>query len=78
MEKEYHQAEKGTEAAEEPRAKKKKNNEQLCHFYYTIGATPIQSAEEGKGEFECSKKESQLHHDENTLVWWKTNQNGFQ
>ena len=47
---------------------------------FLLGATSTQSAEEdnsGKGEFECFKKEAQLHHDENALVWWKTNQERF-
>ena len=44
------------------------------------GATLTQSAEDnnsGRGEFEHFKKEPQLHHDENALLWWKTNQERF-
>ena len=80
MEKECHQAEKATEVAEEPRSKKKKNNEEETAMSFLLGATSTQSTEEdnsGKGEFERFKKEPQLHHDENALVWWKTNQERF-
>lgn len=78
-EKERQEAEKATEKLiEEPRAKKKNDKETALSFL--LGATSTQSAEEdnsGKGEFERFKKEAQLHHDENALVWWKTNQERF-
>ena len=44
-----------------------------------LGAS-TQSAEEDnstKGEFECFKKEPQLHHDEHALEWWKNNHERF-
>ena len=47
---------------------------------FLLGATSTESAEDnnlGKGEFECFKKEPQLHHDDNALLWWKTNQERF-
>ena len=46
---------------------------------FLLGATSTQSAEEDKSEFdhERFKKEPQLHHDENALVWWKRNEVRF-
>ena len=82
METECQQAEKATgEVTEEPRAKKKKKDEKKeTAMSFLLGATSTQSAEEnssGKGEFERFKKEPQLHHDENALLWWKANQERF-